>query len=161
MFSCDAVMNRRRRKKMAPSAFERQEPSIVCPHVGCVRDGGVGGGAGTGYQSKLQPLTPSVPLSSLTLFDYLGMREDCCLLQLARHDFTAASLFVDMTSHMQTEPVPSSVRRKQPNTFMQVAPPPPPPPPPLQGTCNSHTTRLQPLINHAVFTTTQGAEEKT
>lgn len=47
---------------------------------------------------------------------------DCCLFQLARHDFTTASLFVDMTSLMQTESMPSSISKKQPNTFMQVAP---------------------------------------
>lgn len=34
---------------------------------------------------------------------------DCCLFQLARHDFTTASLFADMTSLMQTEPMPSSI----------------------------------------------------
>lgn len=32
-----------------------------------------------------------------------------CLFQLARHDFTTASLCADMTSLMQTEPMPSSV----------------------------------------------------
>ncbi|KAM7376033.1 hypothetical protein PAMP_005783 [Pampus punctatissimus] len=34
---------------------------------------------------------------------------DYCLFQLARHDFTTASSFGDMTSLMQTEPVPSSI----------------------------------------------------
>lgn len=47
---------------------------------------------------------------------------DCCLFQLARHDFTAASQFADMTSLMQTEPMPSSISQKQPNALMQVAP---------------------------------------
>lgn len=45
-----------------------------------------------------------------------------CLFLLARHDFTTASLFADMTSLMQTEPMPSSISKKTPNTFMQVAP---------------------------------------
>lgn len=55
-------------------------------------------------------------------WDHMRVSLRRCLFQLARHDFTTASLFADMTSIMQTEPMPYSISKKTPNTFMQVAP---------------------------------------
>lgn len=74
--------------------------------------------------------------------------------QLARHDFTTASLFADMTSLKQEGAYAIQHQLGAAKYFHASCSP------PLRGTYSSHTSCFQPLINHAVLTTTQVTEEK-